>query len=315
MKVFTDNVFSWATCRLESCVAHEYGAKVMLLKGGHAPPPPDPNVVSAAQTKSNKDTAAYNNATGHGNTYGPLGSSTYTGRVDPTTGAMVYDQTIKLDPAQQKLLDLQNAQSLHLGQTGNKYLSQIDANASLPALKSSYTWDDLMKARQGAQDALYRRQTQYLDPQYAQASSALDTKLANQGIVRGSEAWNTEHANFDAARGKDYGSARDSSIIGASGEMGNLEDAARKELANSMAIRAEPLNEFNALRTASPVNIPQYGSAPNSQVANTDTAGNTWNAYNGALNAWNASQQSANATTGSLINAGGMLGAAKIAGK
>jgi hypothetical protein len=307
MKVYSHNVFDWATCTLERCVPHE-AARAMLLKGPKPPPQPDPNVVSAAQTKSNRDTAAYNNALTHGNIYSPIGSSTYQGHIDPKTGAMVYDQTINLSPDQQKLLDLQNAQSLQLGQTGGKLLGQINANANLPALKSSYSWDDLTKARQDVQDALYNRQTQYLDPQYAQASQALDTKLANQGIVRGSDAWNQEMANFGLAKTHDYGSARDSAIIGASGEMGNLEDAAGKELAQQMAIRSAPLNEYNALRSSSPVNVPNFGPAQNPLSANTDTASNTWNAYNGALNAWNAQQQSSNALTGGLMNLGGTLG-------
>ena len=56
-------------------------------KGGSAPPPPDPYATSAAQTQSNQQTAAYNAAINRGNTITPYGSSTYTTRTDPTTGA------------------------------------------------------------------------------------------------------------------------------------------------------------------------------------------------------------------------------------
>lgn len=308
MKIYSHNVFDWATCRLESARACEYGAKVTLLKGGSPPPTPDPNVVSAAQTKSNKDTAAFNNAAGHGNTYSPLGSSTYTGHVDPTTGAMVYDQTIKLDPSQQKLLDLQNAQSLHLGHTGEQLLGNVDAAYGAAIPKSSYSWDDLTKARNQVQDALYRRETQYLDPQYKQAQSALETKLSNQGILQGSDAWKSATDAFGRERSGAYGGARDSAIIGSSGEMSANADAAHKQLVDALTRRNEPLNEYNALRTSSPVNIPQFGTANNSPMANTDTASNTWNAYNGRLNSYNAGQQGSNSMMSGLMGLGGTLG-------
>lgn len=102
------------------------------MKTPKAPTPPDPNVQAAAQTQYEKDTATYNNAITHGNTYTPLGNSIYTGRVDPVTGATVYDQTVTLDPAQQQLMDIQNQQELALGQTGNKMLGQIDSTLGTP---------------------------------------------------------------------------------------------------------------------------------------------------------------------------------------
>ncbi len=102
------------------------------MKTPKAPTPPDPKEQAAAQTQYEKDTATYNNAITHGNTYTPLGNSTYTGRVDPVTGATVYDQTVTLDPAQQALMDTQNQQELALGQTGNKMLGQIDSTLGTP---------------------------------------------------------------------------------------------------------------------------------------------------------------------------------------
>lgn len=94
-------------------------------KSSRAPAPPDPNVVSAAQTRSNQDTASYNNAISHGNTTTPYGSQTFTGRRDPVTGATVYDQNISLSPDQQALLDLNNAGALNLGQTASGLLDRV----------------------------------------------------------------------------------------------------------------------------------------------------------------------------------------------
>lgn len=314
MKIYSHNVFDWATCRLVSAVEHEYSGPVSLCKGGSPPPPPDPNVVSDAQIKTNKDTSAYNNALTHGNTTTPLGSQTYTGHVDPKTGAMVYDQSVTLAPAQQKLLDMQNDNALHEGGMASAMLNRAGASMNGAMPKSSYSWNDLNTARQQVQDALYRRETSYLDPQYKQSAEALDSKLSNQGILQGSDAWKAAMQNYGMDRSRDYGAARDSSIIGSSGEMAANANAAGTQLAQQLALRNEPLNEYNALKAGSQVNIPQFSNAQNAPVANTDTAQNTWNAYNGRLNGYNAGQQGSNAMMGGLMNLGGTLGGSYLSG-
>jgi hypothetical protein len=61
----------------------------------------------------------------HGNTVTPYGNQTFTGRIDPRTGATVYDQTITLSPDQQALLDSNNAGALRLGQTATGLLDRV----------------------------------------------------------------------------------------------------------------------------------------------------------------------------------------------
>lgn len=250
------------------------------MKTPKAPTPPTPQEQAAAQTQSNRDTATYNNAIEHGNIYTPLGNSTYTGRIDPVTGATVYDQTVSLDPAQQALLDTQNQQDLALGQTGNALLGQINSTigqpmdtSGLPGLMGAvnfqqiggnagqtdqldvngpglqgtlstsglpelqnltadglpqlYGADDLMGARNQVSDALYRQQSSYLDPQYAQQDQALRTELANKGVAEGSEAWNRMMGDFARNKSFDYARARDSAITGSGAELSRLAQIAQ----------------------------------------------------------------------------------------
>lgn len=222
------------------------------MKTPKAPTPPSPQEQADAQTQTNQDTASYNNAITHGNTYTPLGNSTYEARIDPVTGATVYDQTISLDPAQQQLLDIQNQQDLALGQTGNKMLGQIDEAigkpidmtgvperagllAATPELQNSidmaglpelYGANDLMDARKQVSDALYNQQSSYLDPQYANREQALRTEIANKGIAEGSEAWRNLRDQFSRDRAFDYNQARNSAITGSGTEMQRLADMA-----------------------------------------------------------------------------------------
>lgn len=63
-------------------------------------------------------------------------------------------------------------------------------------------------------NALYKANTQYLDPQFQQAQSDLENRLANQGITQGSEAYNRAMLNFGNQKQQAYESARNQAIGG-----------------------------------------------------------------------------------------------------
>lgn len=351
VKIYTRGVFDWETCqRIDAeCEFYEYEGPLALCDGGGSPPPaPDPNVTSAAQTKSNQQTAAYNAALNRGNTYTPLGSQTfhYTGK-DPATGAPMWDQTISLSPEQQQLYDQQQQQNLQLGNIAGSMMSQVAGQYGRPmdapnpgiqttlntsGLQQLPSSQDLMGDLQNTQTALYDRQRGFLDPQFQTQQSGLDASLAAKGITEGSDAY--KNAQDDLARQREfaYGQARDSAIAGAGAEQSRLNtmaqgnraqqfgealssgqfqnDAAGQQLAQAMALRDQPLNEFNALRSASPVAMPQFQSPGQGAMAGTDVAGNMWNAYNGQMNAYNAQQATAN---GNMQAGAGLAGTAVMA--
>lgn len=312
-------------------------------KGGSAPPAPDPNVVSAAQTKSNQDTASYNAAMDRGSVFSPLGSQVFNQRgTDPTTGAPIWDQTISLNPDIQRLFDQQNQQNLALGNTAQGMLSQVDAaynrpisTESLPALQGTldtsglpqlYGAEDLQGARTQAQDAVYNRQKAYLDPQWQQRETDLTTALANKGVLEGTEAWSKLRDQFGRERNFDYADARNAAITGGGDELSrlvgiaqgnrgqlmgervtgaNLSNQARGQgMQELFALRNQPLNEFNALRSATPVNMPQFSGPADTNLQGTDVAGNIWNAYNSSLDAWKQKQQNSNALLSGLFGLG-----------
>jgi hypothetical protein len=464
MKILVNPVFDWATCRLESAErVYDHDGPVKFLKGGSAPQPPDPKVVSDAQTASNQSTAQYQASLNAGNVNTPLGSSKYTSRVDPTTGATVYDQNISLTPDAQAQLDQELAQNRQLNDVaggmltnvGNAYSSPMDfsklpgltgsvatgqyktgidtsgvnpltgapnlagyqtdaavngpdlvGNIDMNGLPELYGANDLEGARKAVQDALYQRQAQYLDPQYAQRENQMRVRMANQGITEGSEAWNNAMSEFSRDRALNYDNARTGAITGSGSEMQRLADIARSNrgqafgeratganftndaraqaLAEALSLgnfrnnaaglgnadafksaqfnndtsntqfgraateadlfnsatgaqnadtlraagfgndartqalqealtqRNQPLNEFNALRGASEVQIPQFQSGGDTNVAPTDVSGNYWNNYGSLLNIWNAKQGASNGIMGGLMGLGGQLGSAAI---
>ena len=71
-------------------------------------------------------------------------------------------------------------------------------------------------------DAIYGQYTSRLDPQYAQGQAALETQLANQGITRGSEAYNNAMTQFGNQRTDAYAGARRDATTAGSAERTSL---------------------------------------------------------------------------------------------
>ena len=313
MKVYTRVVIDMATSQVLEADWFEYNGPVAeCKKGGKAPKAPDPNVVSQAQTQSNQDTAAFNAALNRTNTYTPMGSSEFTVTGTDPSGAPIYRQDVKLAPDAQALYEQQMQQSRELGNVAQGMMSRVGENYAQPMDLSSapklYGADDLLAARQQAQDALYSRQAAYLDPQWQNREAALASQLANKGIVEGSEAWRNERDQFSRERSFDYDRAREAAIGGGAAETQMLADISGRQRGQTMqelyAQRALPLNEFNALRSSSQVDMPQFEGAAGVNMGQTDVSGNMWNAYQANLDRWNAQQAASNNIMSGLFGLG-----------
>jgi hypothetical protein len=322
----------------------------MGSKGGSAPAPPDPYATAGAQTQYSKDTAAYNTALNRINTTTPLGSQTFTTNgKDPATGAPIYQQNISLSPEQQQLYSQQLQQNLGIGNVNNQMLGQVQSaygsgiqspgqaqrSIDTSGVSNIPGAGDLGGFTKQAQDAAYKQNTQYLDPQYDRQEQQLRTQLMNSGATEGSEAYKNSMQQFNDQKQKAYSDARNQSVqqglqeqqslygMGANtnaqqfgqaqqqGQFGN--QALNQQLQQMFALRDQPMNEFNALRSASQVSMPQFqGAYQGGSAQNPDFMGAANNAYQGALGGYNANVASANSTMSTLYGLGGALGAAMI---
>ncbi len=104
---------------------------------------------------------------------------------------------------------------------GDKILSQSGADQQAGALGATLNNSATIKTNLGldptllnqqAVDALYNANTQYLDPQFAQSQAKMESQLANQGITRGSEAYNNAMLNFNNQKQQAYTDARNQAI-------------------------------------------------------------------------------------------------------
>jgi len=76
--------------------------------------------------------------------------------------------------------------------------------------------------RQRLEDALYQRATSRLNPQFEQAQRSLETKLANQGITQGSQAYTDATQNFGMTRNDAYSNAINDAIAAGGNEQSRL---------------------------------------------------------------------------------------------
>lgn len=204
--------------------------------GGSAPSYPDPNVVAQATTNTNEQTAAYNKALNLNNNSNMFGSQvTKQTGTDPVTGAPIYSTS---NTGNQQVQD--QLQYL-LGQAGNNAGINAGVQNGLTSLQSGYSGlnnslsglqpalnslgsqyaglgnqlnqGQAAAAQQKGQDAAYKAQTQYLDPQFSQQSESLAASLANSGLTPGSEAYNNAMTNFNNQKQQAYSNAQNQAIM------------------------------------------------------------------------------------------------------
>jgi hypothetical protein len=260
-----------------------------------APAPPDPRQTASAQTGTNIGTAIANNSMGMVNQITPDGSLTYsqTGTTkyrDPFTGQEYdipnYTATTALSAMGQQIKGQNNQTQLNLAQTGAQqsgFLKDYLGNV----------WNPDTSAIEGR---LMELGSQRLDPRFAQEEDRLRTRLANQGVTAGSEAWNREMSSL----GQMKNDAFNQLMLRGRGQ-------AFSEL---QAQRNQPINEISALLSGSQVSNPQVQMMQPQGAATTDVAGLINSNYNQRLQGWQQQQAQRQNLLGGLFG----LGAAGITG-
>lgn len=243
---------------------------------------------AAAQSGLNRDTALTQQQVNMINQVTPDGTLTYnkTGESSfiDSTGKLVttptYTATTSLSGQQQAIKDQTDAASLNLGTIANQQSSFLKDYLATP-FKADTAEAEARLAELGSAR---------LDPRFAQEDEALRTRLANQGIVEGSAAWNSAMANQNQSKNDAYNQLY---LTGRS-----------QALQEAYAERNQPLQEISSLLSGAQVQNPQFTSTPQTSVAGADYIGASANNYNAQL-------QASNAKMGGLF---GLLGTGLTAG-
>lgn len=300
-----------------------FAARRLICRGksaGSPPPAPDPTAVAQAQGQANVQAVDESAKVNQINQVTPFGSQTFSGEI----GSPDRTVTTTLTPTAQATLDQQMALANQLTGAAQNVANQVTTNSETPFSLSSVTplptSGDLQGNLQQVQDALYKQQTQYLDPQFQEQQHDLDVSLANQGIPVGSDAWS--RAEGDLARQKQaaYSNAQDTAIAGGQQAQGQEfaigQGTQQQEEQNLLLQRQEPINELAAaLQGAPALQQPNISPPAQYQVAPADVTGAfglSTGAQQAAYNARAQQAASGNSLTAAGIGTAGMIGAAVI---
>lgn len=264
----------------------------MSKKSPSAPAPPDPQATAQAQAGLNRETAITNAKLGRQVAYtGPYGRVEYVRTDDGTKpydeGA--FEQRVTLTPDGQALQAQEIALDRTMNQTALDQLGRVSSHLSQPVDFNGAT---------SIEDALYAPYKRRLDERFASEEDAMRTRLANQGVTMGSEAYNRDVDRFTQGKNDAYGMT--------------VAQARSQAIQELLAQRNQPINEISALMGGQQVQVPQFMPQQAPQVAGTDVIGPTMAAYQGQLANYQAGQQQRAGLFGGLASLGGALGSAAI---
>lgn len=288
-----------------------------------APPPPDYAAAARATAAGNASAAQVAQYGSMTNQVTPYGQVNYTaqnvGKTPQGDPLNQWTQTVSLTPEQQRLFDQNVAINQQLGDVAQKgvgYVGQaLDKPLDFSSAQQLYTPGEI---QQQASSAAYKNASQYLDPQFEQSEQQLSSRLANQGITQGSEAYNTAMANQGRQKQQAYESARNQAYLqglqGAQQSYTQGMGTRQQQIAELQALRQDPINMLNSVRTGAQMQVaqmPQVGQsnpAALNQVAGPDMLGAVNAQYTGESNNVNAANAANAQMWGSVIGGAGALG-------
>jgi len=259
-------------------------------------PPPAPNYAQAAQqtAQGNLDAARQATAANRVNQVTPYGNLSYdiTGK-DPY-GNPTWTATQTLSPSQQQILSQQQGLNQGLLSTAQSGLNYANQALSSPGVNMGNLPAAPVSAGQTYQDAMM----QQLQPQLDLQQNQLDTRLANQGITQGSEAWKTSQDQLARNRNNLLAQATTHG-------MGMGLNARQQAFQQSAYNQNLPINIINALRSGTQVSNPNYvNPAMQATTAGPDLLGAANAQYGAAMQGYNAKQAAMNNLTSGLFGMG-----------
>lgn len=289
---------------------------------GKASPPPPPDYAGAAEATAESSRIATNQQMyfNRPEVQTPFGSESwsYSPVTDPVTGEKytTAQQTTTLAPDAQEALSSQlRIQSARSG----------FAEDMIGRVEGGYTEDPnfdqfgeytgaATDANQIREDAFGRMQSLYA-PQREQDRSRLETQLSNQGIQRGTSAWdNAMRSMGDNEMRQDLQMMQGS--MGEAQGMQSMDQSAanyannlrQMQIAEMLQQRQTPLNELNALLTGQQVSAPQMpGFQAAGRSETTDYSGAMKNQTDYEMDIFNAEQASKDALMSGAMNMGSSM--------
>lgn len=251
-----------------------------------APAAPDPKETAAAQGQMNKETAIAQANLNAVNQVTPQGTLTWETIGTNPDGTPIRRQTQAYSPEQQKLYDQQTALSGQLNQLATDQTGRLSGLLGKPVDLSN-------EATEGRLMELGRMR---LDPVMQQRRSSMETRLANQGVMPGSAAYDRAMQSLGQQENDAYNQL--------------LLTGRQQSASEALQERNQPINEITALMSGGQVSGPTWSNTGQTGINAPDYMGAVQNKYNADMAGYNAQIQSNNAMMGGLFG----LGAAGLGG-
>lgn len=266
------------------------GGGMKLYGKSDAPAAPDYAGAANATAAGNLEASKYATKANRADQYTPYGSLTWR-----DLGNDRWAQDVNLSPEGQALLDQQMKTSGQLGSLQDTAFQGVAGQQAAGWGDDKLTQSPINPG-ETAQDAIMRR----MQPQLDRSRASAETRLANQGIQQGSEAWKNAQSDIGMQENDAYSQAALQGIQ--TGQQARQQGIQEQQYFNS-----RDLNQLNALRTGAQVTNPQFGSYAQQQAtAGPDMLGATSQGYNAALGGVNANNAGASSTAGGLTAAAGI---------
>jgi len=258
----------------------------------NAPEPTNPRVTASASNSTNLMNAISNAYIGNISEYGRDGST----RVEQTGSNSVYDpytrqsydvptfsRYTELSANQNAIADQNDAADLNLATLGNR----------LSGTLGNQLTDNFTINNESTESRLFDLGSKRLDPMFQQRQADMETQLSNQGIKRGSAAFDREMNTFNQGRNDAYNQL---ALTGRG-------QAAQEQFAEDN----QRINQISALMSGGQVSQPSFMGANMPTIANTDVAGLIANNDAQRYNAWNVNNQNQQNLMGGIMGMGANL--------
>ena len=268
-------------------------------KRSSAPPPPDYRAAAQETAAGNLESARLATRANRVDQFTPYGSLTYT-----DLGNDRWRQDMRLTPQAQQALNQQLDLNQKYGEVANIGFDRARSIFENPELDVGALPQRGINVGQTAQEAILSR----LNPQLSQQEEALRTRLANQGITLGSDAYNREMMA--------HGQRANDLTMQAALQGINLDQANRSAALQEQAyLQDRPLHLINALRTGNQVQAPQFQQfAQQATTAGPDLLNAANAQYGAAVDAANARNAQTSGLLGGLFGVGLGVAGLPVAG-
>ena len=199
----------------------------------------------------------------------------------------MFNSSIEFSPLGQQRFDQEQRINTQLGGLAESGIGRVQEQFGTP-----FDIQNVNQLQDRAEASILDRMQPLMDRQRAQR----ETQLANQGIMLGGEAY--RNAQDDLAR-----SENDARLAAITQGLNQRAPALQQDL----ALRNQPLNELNALRTGSQVTVPQFSGPTAQSIGAPDILGATGAQYQAQLGQFNAEQAGGNNFMSGLFGLGGAV--------